>query len=103
MKLGIIRIALAAATIGTLTTTALPRPAVADTTSTALIAGAAAAIIGTLIYDSNKHQYYYTRSNRRVYVNNNTASYYRSHNGRYRGPEGQMHGSKYHDDRGHRH
>jgi hypothetical protein len=87
MKLGIIRIALAAATIGTLTTTALPQPAVADTTSTALIAAAAAAIIGT----------------RRVYVNNNTASYYRSHNGRYQGPEGQMHGSKYHDDRGRRH
>jgi hypothetical protein len=103
MKLGIIRIALAAATVSTLATTALPRPAVADTTSTALIAGAAAAIIGTLIYDSSKHQYYYTRGSRRVYVDNNTASYYRSHNGRYRGPEGKMHGSQYHDDRGHRH
>jgi hypothetical protein len=103
MKSGIIRIALAAATIGTLTTTALPRPALADTTSTALIAGAAAAIIGTLIYDSSKHQYYYARGSRRVYVNNSTASYYRNHNGRYQGPEGQMHGSRYHDDQGHRH
>jgi hypothetical protein len=99
MKSGIIRIVLAAATIGTLSTTALPQPAVADTTSTALLAGAAALIVGTLIYDSNKHQYYYVRGNRHVYVDNNTASYYRNHNGRYRGPEGNMHGSRYQDTR----
>jgi len=103
MKLGIVRISLAAAAIGTLTTTALPQPAVADTTSTALIAGAAALIVGTLIYDSNRHQYYYPRGNQRVYVNNNTAAYYRNHNGRYRGPEGRMHGRQYQDDRGQRH
>lgn len=99
MKSGIIRIVLAAATLGTLSTTALPQPAVADATSTALIAGAAAAIIGTLIYDSNKRQYYYVRGGRHVYVDNNTASYYRSHNGRYRGPEGKMHGSRFQDNR----
>jgi hypothetical protein len=102
MKLGIIRIALASAAIGTLATTALPRPAVADTTSTALIAGAAALIVGSLIYDSSKRQYYYTRASRRVYVDNNTASYYQNHGGRYRGPEGRMHGSQYRD-RGHGH
>lgn len=100
MNIGIIRVALAAATIGTLTTTALPQPARADTTSTALIAAGAAAIIGSLIYDSSKHQYYYTHGSRRVYVDNNTANYYRNHGGRYRGPDGQQHGSQYHDDRG---
>ena len=44
MKSGIIRIVLAAATLGTLSTTALPQPAVADATSTALIAGASVGI-----------------------------------------------------------
>lgn len=102
MKPGFIRIALAAATISTLSTTALPQPAVADTTSTALLAGAAALIIGSLIYDSNKHQYYYVRNGRHVYVDNNTASYYRNHGGRYRGPEGNYHGSQYHDPRNQR-
>jgi len=106
MKLGFIRLALTVATVSTLSTTALPRPAVADTTSTALLAGAAALIIGSLIYDSNRRQYYYVRNGRHVYVDNNTAAYYRNHNGRYRGPEGNWHGSQYHDDRhdrGHNH
>jgi hypothetical protein len=78
-------------------TTALPQPALADTTSTAIIAGAAAAIVGGLLYDSSKHQYYYQRGPQRRYVDNNTATYYRQHGGRYRGPDGQMHGNGYHD------
>ena len=117
MNIGIIRIVLAAATIGTLSTTALPqpaaagaaataltvsapRPASADTASTAAIVGAAL-IVGGLILDSNRHQYYYVRGGRHVYVDNNTASYYRSHGGRYRGSDGNWHGSQYHDDRRH--
>ncbi len=52
---------------------ATPVIALADTSSTAA-AIAIGAIIGTLIYDSSRHQYYYVDNNRhRVYVNNTTA------------------------------
>jgi hypothetical protein len=90
---------LAGATSIVTMTTALPQPALADATSTAIIAGAAAAIVGGLIFDSSRHQYYYQRGSQRRYVDNNTANYYRQHGGRYRGPEGQWHGSGYHDPR----
>jgi hypothetical protein len=80
-------------------TTALPEPALADTTSTAIIAGAAAAIVGGLLFDSSRHQYYYQRGSQRRYVDNNTASYYRQNGGRYRGPEGKWHGNGYHGPR----
>ncbi len=51
---------------------ATPVVALADAGSTAA-AIAIGAIIGTLIYDSSRHQYYYVNENRRVYVNNTTA------------------------------
>jgi thiamine biosynthesis lipoprotein ApbE len=59
-------------------TVALPRPVQADTTSTALFAVGAAAIVGALLYDSNNRPYY-VNNNRRYYVTQNEASYYRSH------------------------
>jgi hypothetical protein len=69
------------------------RPAQADTTSTVLIAAAAAAIVGTLFTDSN-NQPYYVNNGQHVYVNKNTANYYRAHgNSHRRGPQrdGQRH------------
>jgi hypothetical protein len=51
---------------------ATPAVALADTGSTAA-AIAIGAIIGTLIYDSSRHQYYYVNDNRHVYVSNATA------------------------------
>ena len=62
--------------------TGTPAPAKADTTSTALIAAGAAAIVGALIYDSNNHPYY-VRNNRRYYVTDQEAQYYRGHHQGY--------------------
>jgi hypothetical protein len=59
-------------------TISLPRPAQADTTSTALFAVGAAAIVGALLYDGNNRPYY-VNNNRRYYVTQGEASYYRSH------------------------
>ncbi|MGD0966955.1 MAG: hypothetical protein ABR949_01610 [Candidatus Aquilonibacter sp.] len=43
-------------------------------TSTAILVGA---IVGTLIFDSSRHQYYYSNGGNREYVSNSTAqSYY---------------------------
>jgi hypothetical protein len=53
-------------------------PAKADTTSTALIAAGAAAIVGALIYDGNNHPYY-VRNNHRYYVTQQEATYYKGH------------------------
>jgi hypothetical protein len=63
---------LAAATI------AVPRAAQADTTSTALIAAGAAAIVGALLTDGNNHPYY-VKDNHRYYVTQNEANYYGAH------------------------
>lgn len=60
------------------TTISIPRPAQANTTSTALIAAGAAAIIGALLTDANNHPYY-VQNNRRYYVTPAEANYYRSH------------------------
>ena len=57
-------------------------PAKADTTSTALIAAGAAAIVGALLYDSNNHPYY-VRDNHRYYVSQSEANYYREHHRGY--------------------
>jgi hypothetical protein len=56
----------------------VPAPAKADSTSTALIAVGAAAIVGALLYDGNNHPYY-VRDNRRYYVTQDEAQYYRGH------------------------
>ncbi len=73
---------LAAAAAGTTLLAAisfgLPRPAQADTASTMAIAAGAAAIVGALLIDGNGHPYY-VRDNRRYYVSQDEASYYRSH------------------------
>ncbi len=68
---------------------ATPVVALADTASTAAAIAAIGAIVGTLIYDSNRHQYYYVDNHRNhVYVSNTTAQgwyerqdpqYYRAH------------------------
>ena len=54
----------------------------ADTASTAAIVLGAAAITGALLYDANNHPYY-VRSNRRYYVTQPEAQYYRSHHRGY--------------------
>jgi hypothetical protein len=63
-------------------TVALPRPVQADTTSTALFAVGAAAIVGALLYDGNNRPYY-INNNRRYYVSPAAAAYYRSHHQGY--------------------
>lgn len=85
-----------AAAVATVGVFPFARPAQADTTSTVLIA-AAAAIVGTLLVDSN-HQNYYVNNGRHVYVSQNTATYYRSHgNSRNHGQRGdQMHRDQQH-------
>jgi len=55
-----------------------PMPAKADTASTMAIIAGAAAIVGALLYDNNGHPYY-IRDNRRYYVTQDEASYWRSH------------------------
>ena len=59
-----------------------PAPAKADTTSTALIAVGAAAIVGALLYDGNNRPYY-VRDNHRYYVSQDEAQYYRGHHRTY--------------------
>lgn len=52
---------------------ATPAVALADANSTAALI-AIGAIVGTLLYDSSRQQYYYVNNDRhRVYVNNQTA------------------------------
>jgi hypothetical protein len=67
-----------AAATATFALATVPRPAQADTTSTVAIVAAAAAIIGTVLVDSN-NQPYYVNNGRHVYVSQNTATYYRAH------------------------
>jgi hypothetical protein len=59
-------------------TISIPKIAQANTTSTALIAAGAAAIVGALLIDSNNRPYY-VNNDRRYYVSQNEATYYRSH------------------------
>jgi hypothetical protein len=59
-------------------TVSAPRPAQADTTSTALIIAGAAAIVGALLVDSSNRSYY-VRDNQRYYVTQDEANYYRGH------------------------
>jgi len=73
---------LIAAAMTTVAVLPLARPAQADTASTLLIAAAAGAIVGSLFTDSN-NQSYYVNNGRHVYVNQNTANYYRSHGNRH--------------------
>jgi hypothetical protein len=94
MKLALVRTFLIAGAAASTLAFGAPRPAAADTGSTAAIA-AAALIVGGLILDSSRHQYYYVRGGHRYYVNNNTATYYRGHGGRYR-DSGGWHGNGYH-------
>jgi hypothetical protein len=81
---------LMAATLATVAIIPIARPAQADTGSTLLIAGAAAAIVGALLVDSN-NQPYYVSNGRHVYVSQNTARYYRSHHN-----NGNHYGQSYH-------
>jgi hypothetical protein len=94
MKLAFVRSFLVAGGLAAAFATGAPQPASADTASTAAIIGAAA-IVGGLILDSNRHQYYYVRNGHRQYVDNNTAAYYRGHGGRYQDSHG-WHGRGYH-------
>jgi hypothetical protein len=72
-------------------TMAVPTVALANATTTAIIVGA---IIGTLIYDSNRQQYYYVNNGNRRYVDNTSAQmwyqrqdpqYFRAHQRDFRG------------------
>ena len=55
-----------------------PQPAPADTATTAAIIAGAAAIVGALLLDSNQRPYY-VKDNRRYYVSQPEATYYRTH------------------------
>jgi hypothetical protein len=66
------------AAVVAVTTVSIPRPAQADTATTAAIIAGAAAIVGVLLYDANQ-QPYYVSNNRRYYVSQPEATYYRSH------------------------
>ena len=90
----------------------------ADTASTVAIAAGAAAIVGTLLYDSNR-QPYYVRNHRHYYVSQSEANYFRGHHhaaqrnvyvaqpvahNQYHGnPHGNGHGQGRHDEHGHNH
>jgi hypothetical protein len=77
----------AAVAIAAVSLVPMARPAVADTTSTIILAAAAGAIVGSLFTDGN-NQPYYVNNGRHVYVNQNTANYYRAHgNSRNPGPQ----------------
>jgi hypothetical protein len=81
----------AAAIVSTIGLGATAAPAQADQSSTAAIVAGLGAIAGALIYDSNKHQYYYNRGGRHVYVANNTANaYYQRHPNMHRDPRDPM-------------
>jgi len=70
----------AAAVISSIGLGATAVPAQADTATTAAIVAGLGAIAGALVYDSNKHQYYYVKSGRHVYVSNSTSNaYYQRH------------------------
>ena len=60
------------------TTVSIPRPAQADTATTAAIVTGAAAIIGALLLDGN-NQPYYVNNNRKYYVTQPEANYWQSH------------------------
>lgn len=69
---------LAAGLLASLAIFAMPRPASADTQSTAAIVAAAAFIVGAIAYD-NSGRPYYVRGGRRWYVSRPVADYYRTH------------------------
>lgn len=81
MKPIVLRVA-AALMLPALLITAAPQPARADAASTALWAAAAAAIIGTIYYDSHHRPYYRDRYGRTHYVSQGAADYYNSHDWR---------------------
>jgi hypothetical protein len=59
-------------------TVSIPRPAQADTATTAAIIAGAAAIVGALLLDGN-NQPYYISNNRKYYVTQPEASYWQTH------------------------
>jgi hypothetical protein len=70
----------AAAVVSSIGLGATAVPAQADQATTAAIIAGVGAIAGALIYDGSRHQYYYVRGGRHVYVDNNTANaYYQRH------------------------
>jgi hypothetical protein len=93
------RVCAAAACIGIAGSLATPAIALADTASTAAIAAGIGAIVGTLIYDNNRHQYYYVDRGNRHYVNNDQAQqwyrhrdpgYYNTHQNDFRNNPGKF-------------
>ena len=78
MRLTTLRLkVLAVGALSVAATMGVPSMARADTTSTAIIAGAAAIAVA-LFYDSSNHPYY-VREGHRYYVTDQQASYYRQH------------------------
>jgi hypothetical protein len=61
------------------------QPAMAQSNGTdAAIGAAAGALIGSLLFDSNRHQYYYNNGGRHVYVSNDQArGYYQHHDPKF--------------------
>lgn len=78
MKTPSLKQAIAVGGLAVAATFVAPQPAPADTASTAAIVAAAAAIVGALFVDANQ-QPYYVKDNRRYYVSQPEATYYRTH------------------------
>lgn len=104
VKSSLLRVAGVATAALIATSFAAPRPAAADSGSTAAIAAGAAVILGGLLYDSHNRPYY-NHGGHRQYVSDREAQSYRQRGGRYRDNGGQWHqdhgGSNHGDHGGH--
>jgi len=78
MKALILKRATAIASLIVAGTLVAPQPAPADTESTAAIIAGAVGIVGALLIDANNRPYY-VKNNRRYYVTQPEAKYYRGH------------------------
>ncbi len=87
------------------------KPASADSTSTAILAGLAGLVVGSLLFDSSRHQYYYQRGGRRQYVSDSQAQqyyqhkdpkYFNAHRSTWSSNRGQFANNWNHDHGGHR-
>lgn len=90
LKSSLLRVAGVATAALAVTTFGAPRPAAADSATTAAIAVGAAMIAGGLFYDSHNRPYY-DHGGHRTYVSERDAQQYRNRGGRYRDNSGHWH------------
>lgn len=94
MKLSFLRAFSAAAVISGMSAAMLanPLPAAADDGSSAFTGAAVGSLVGSLLFDSGRNQYYYVNNRRRVYVHDSYARNYYAHRdpGFYRSHQGDF-------------